>query len=168
MEQIGRIYGKFILEGIAVVCLSGFLFNNFLDDAGNIGLLYAIGRYLPKVEEKYDSYTDFGEIYLEESHKSAPEIKYVAGAVDTGVVQLSQIIKAVDYSGSELAIEILSIKNMDDVEMIEVCNLETTQIVFERAGIYRVEVRAVDDGNRVTKCQIKIPVNRKIMMEDVY
>ena len=39
MEQIGSMYGKFILEGVAVVCLAVFLFWNISDSDGNIGTL---------------------------------------------------------------------------------------------------------------------------------
>ena len=115
MEQIGSMYGKFILEGVAVVCLAVFLFWNISDSDGSIGILQMIGSNLPKVDEEYDSYTDFKEVYKEESNKDAPKISFDAGAVDTGKIKLSQIIKAIDYSGNEMKLVIVSIKNMKDM-----------------------------------------------------
>ncbi|MBR5566165.1 MAG: hypothetical protein IKW08_08400 [Roseburia sp.] len=167
MEQIGSLYGKFILEGIVVVCLAGFLFCNISDTDGNAGMLEMIGSNLPKIDEKYDSYTDFKEVYKEESNKDAPKIFLIAGAVDIGKIKLSQIIKAVDYSGSEIKLEVMSIKNMQNEELIENYNLETMEIDLTNAGVYSVLVKATDDGNRTTECQIKIPVNNKQLLEDV-
>ena len=166
MQQIGSMYGKFILEGITVICLTGFLFWNISDNDGNIGIREIIGNNLPKVDEEYGSYTDFREVYKEESNKDAPKISFVAGAVDTGKIKLSQIIKAVDYSGSEIKPAIMSIKNMEDMELIENWNLETTEIELTNAGVYTVLVKATDDGNRTTECRVKIPVNNKVLLED--
>lgn len=167
MEQIGSLYGKFILEGIVVVCLAGFLFWNISDTDGNAGMLEIIGSNLPKIDEKYDSYTDFKEVYKEESNKDAPKIFLIAGAVDIGKIKLSQIIKAVDYSGREIKLVVMSIKNMQNEELIENYNLETMEIDLTNAGVYSVLVKATDDGNRTTECQIKIPVNNKQLLEDV-
>lgn len=167
MEQIGSVYGKFILEGIAVICLIVFLFWGISDSDGNVGILEMIGGNLPEINEEYDSYTDFKEGYAEESNKDAPKITFAAGAVDTGKIKLSQIIKAVDYSGNEIKLVIMSIKNMENVELIENCNLETTEIDLTNAGVYSVLVKATDDGNRTTECRIKIPVNNKELLEDV-
>ena len=166
MEQIGSVYGKFILEGIAVVCLTGFLFWNISDNDGNVGMLEIMGSNLPKIDEEYDSYTDFKQVYNEESNKDAPKISFITGAVDTGKIKLSQIIKAVDYSGNEINLVVMSIKNMENVELIENCNLETTEIELTNAGVYSVLVKATDDGNRTTECRIKIPVNNKLLLED--
>ena len=166
MEQIGSLYGKFILEGIVVVCLAGFLFWNISDTDGNAGILEIIGSNLPKIDEKYDSYTDFKEVYKEESNKDAPKIFLIAGAVDIGKIKLSQIIKAVDYSGREIKLAVMSIKNMQNEELIENYNLETMEIDLTNAGVYSVLVKATDDGNRTTECQIKIPVNNKQLLED--
>lgn len=166
MEQIGSMYGKFILEGVAVVCLAVFLFWNISDSDGSIGILQMIGSNLPKVDEEYDSYTDFKEVYKEESNKDAPKISFDAGAVDTGKIKLSRIIKAIDYSGNEMKLVIVSIKNMKDMELIENYNPETTEIELTEAGVYSVLVKVTDDGNRTTECSIKIPVNNKVLLED--
>ena len=165
MDQIGRNYGKFILEGIAVLCLTGFLFWSISDDMGNQGMLEILGTYLPWWDEHDEVYEDFHEIYKEESRKSVPEISYRAGAINTGNVNITQLIRAVDYSGRELTLEILSIKNMEGEEMIQNYDWENGEIRFIQAGVYTVLVSATDDGNRRTECRIKIPVNRNIMEE---
>lgn len=166
MEQIVSVYGKFILEAIAIICLAGFLFWNISDDDGNIGMMEIIGGNLPEINEEYDSYTDFKEVYREESKKDAPKISFIASVVDTGRIKLSQIIKAVDYSGNEIKPVVISIKNMENVELIEDYNPETTEIELTSAGVYSVFVKATDDGNRTTECMIKIPVNNKGLLED--
>ena len=95
------------------------------------------------------------------------EIFLIAGAIDIGKIKLSQIIKAVDYSGREIKLVVMSIKNMQNEELIENYNLETMEIDLTNAGVYSVLVKATDDGNRTTECQIKIPVNNKQLLEDV-
>ena len=166
MEQIASFYGKFILEGIAVICLLGLLFWQISDGAGNVGILELIGDNLPKIDEEYGSYTDFKEVYKEESDKGAPQISFVAGAVHTGKIKLSEMIKAVDDNGNEIKLLVMSIKNMENEELIENCNLETTEIELKNAGVYSVFVKATDDGNRTTECRIKIPVNNELLLEE--
>lgn len=165
MKQIGSMYGKFILEGIAVISLIGFLFWNMSDNDGNVGVLEIIGGKLPAVNEEYDSYTDFKAVYKEESNKDAPKISLITGAVNVGKINLSHVIKAVDYSGNEIKLAVMSIKNMENEELIENCNTETTEIELRNAGVYSVLVKATDDGNRTTECRIKIPVNNKTFLE---
>ena len=165
MEQIGRTYGKFILEGIVLICLVGIFIFGKRDDSEDVGILELLGNNLSKVNETYESYMDFKGSYKEESGKEAPVIRYVAGAVDAGVVNLAQLIKAIDYAGNELEVEILSIRNMDDVELIESYDPDAKKVEFVKAGIYTVRVRARDDGNRTKTCRIKIPVNNRRVME---
>lgn len=162
MDAIVKMYGKFILEGIAVICLTLFLFGD-RNGSEYKGILENMGSRLPVEEKGYDSYTDFRAIYIEESRKNAPVIEYAAGAQQTGTIILSQVIRAIDYDGNVLPIVIWSIRNMDGEELIESYNPDSAEIVLEQAGIYTIEVSATDDGNRTTGCSIRMPVNRRMI-----
>ncbi|MBR5317206.1 MAG: hypothetical protein IKU39_04870 [Lachnospiraceae bacterium] len=164
MDAIVKMYGNFILEGIAVICLTLFLFGD--SNTEHSGMIELMGDKIAIEEKDYGAYIDFREIYKEESAKSAPIIEYVNGVQKTGTIDLSQVISAVDYAGNKLPIVILSVKSMDGEELIEHYNSDTSEIVLERAGIYTIEVKAMDDGNRMSWCRIKIPVNGRVMEEN--
>lgn len=165
MDAIVKMYGNFILEGIAVICLALFLFGDS-EKFEQGGVLDILGNRLVIEEKKYDSYTDFGEIYKQESCKSAPKIEYVSGAQVTGIVNMAQVVRAIDYDGNEIKIVVLSIKSMDGEELIESYNSDTSEIILERAGVYTIELKAIDDGNRTTKCVIRMPVNGVMIQEE--
>jgi len=168
MEQIGRMYGKFILEGIAVAALAVFLFYGIAYGGEWVGLLEVIGDNLPEENKAYDTYIDFKEVYKGESTKAAPQIRYVTGAVDAGRINLTQVIKAFDYAGVELKIDVLSIKNMEEEELIEHYDTETMEIELKHPGIYTILVRTTDDGNRTTQCSIRMPINSRVIQEEEY
>lgn len=160
MEEIGKIYGGFILEGIAVISLMLFLWCGISVGGDNKSILRIMGENMIIEEANYDLYSDFRSVYDKESRKTAPIIKYAAGALDTGIVNLAETIKATDYKGDELAIKVLSVRNMEGEELIKSDETDISEIILEHAGIYTVLVKTTDDGNRTTQCSIKIPVNR--------
>jgi len=166
MEQIGKTYGRFILEGIAVVFLTVLLLCGSSSEGTGVGILAKLGEYLPQEDKNYELYSDFRDVYKQESLKSAPRIEYVTGAADAGIVSVDEIIKAYDYDEEELELRVLSIKNMEGEELVESYDSENMEINLEYAGIYVFLVEAVDDGNRVTKCSIRVPVNSRIGREE--
>lgn len=160
MEQVIREYGGFLLSGTAVVFLIIILFTGIEDDAGNKGALAIIGAQIEIENTDYHSYTDFQNAYQTESSKTAPEIVYQGGHLTTGTVKITDYIKAEDYAGRLLQIRILSIVNPADTEITDVYNPDTEEITLTESGIYTVTVSALDDINRLSKCVIKIPVNK--------
>lgn len=160
MEQVIREYGHFLLSGIVVVFLMSLLFVGLRDVNGNMGAFKIFGKTVEITDTNHNDYTDFKESYCEESRKNFPAIVYVSGHLKTGKIRLGEHIKATDYADKELKIRITAIEGPDGREKIGEYDDITTEIVILDPGIYTVNVNAVDDGNRLTECIIKIPVIR--------
>ena len=160
MEEIIREYGAFLLSGIAILLLLGILFNNIEDAEGNKGIFAMTGAKLETVDIDYKSYNDFKNTYQIESAKPIPDITYNGGHLWTGIIKLTDCIKAEDYAGRTLSVKILEILNPKGIELIDNYNTTTSEIYLEEAGIYTITVSAVDDINKSSKCIIQIPVNK--------
>lgn len=151
MKGVVKTYGSFLLEamvfaGILYLCLQQ-------------GYLDWIGLRMPMEEKNYHMYTDFRERYYEETQKEVPSIGYIAGSLNTGVYQLSELIEAYDYAGEKLSLNVHSILNPKKEEIF--WSGESEQLEFGMPGVYIVKVSAADDGNRRSFCTIKIPVNSR-------
>ncbi len=157
MEQIVREYGQFLLSGITVVLVI-ILLIGMKDDAGNTGIFKILGSQIEIIDINYNEYTDFRSIYQIESNKNEPIIRYVSGHLKTGVVRLSEHIKAIDYANLNLKLKITEIIGPDGEALLEQYNKDTTEVEMHHSGIYTVKVSALDDCNRLSQCIIKIPV----------
>ena len=160
MEQVIREYGQFLLSGIVTVFVISLLFVELRDVDGNIGAFKIFGKTVEIQSIEYEDYTDFKEIYLEEGRKKFPKIEYISGHLKTGKIRLGEHIKAIDYADTELKIKITMILGPDGEEMLEKYDAVTTEIIILEPGIYTVYVEAIDEGNRLTECIIKMPVIR--------
>lgn len=159
MKQVMESYGVFVLEALVVSLLLVLLFTQITDKAGNKGVLKIIGAGLETEGADYGSYTDF-DVYQAESAKSAPIITYdTPAALKTGSNRLADYIKATDYAGGELPIKVISVQNPAGADVTVECD-EDTVINLTEPGIYKLTVSAVDDGNRLSTCEIKIAVNK--------
>lgn len=65
-------------------------------------------------------------------------------------IALSELFHAVDADGKELKIEITDIRNQAG---------KTVEDIYEKAGIYEIEVRAEDAYEKQTVSRFRIPVN---------
>lgn len=158
MEQIVRIYGKFLLNAMVVVLLIGMILTGFMDDAGNRGIFHMIGAYLAAAEIEEAIPEDF-KVYQQEGLKEPPVIFLEKmGTLHTGVHVMSEYVKAVDYNQRELSIQLLGCYDSEEREL-EFCNMETSEVYFENSGIYTIEVGAADAENRRSICCIKLAVN---------
>lgn len=160
MIEIMKEYGEYILEAFVVICIALILRTGFSDENRNQGVFQMIGAYMPIENKDYEAYTDFQNVYKEESNKPAPEIEYFGSYLKMGVNKISDCIKATDYGGRELQIKVDSIKAPDGTELLDTYNPNTTEIDLTRPGIYVVTVSALDDINRSVQCTIQIPVNK--------
>ena len=160
MEQVIREYGQFLLSGVVTIFVMLLLFVELKDIDGNIGAFKMFGKTVEIQDTNYEDYTDFKENYLNESSKNFPEIVYVSGHLKTGRIRLGEHIKATDYADRELKIKITAIEGPDGQEKIGEYDDITTEIVISNPGIYTMNVNAIDDGNRLTECIIRIPVIR--------
>ena len=146
MEEIGKIYGGFILEGIAVISLMLFLWCGISVGGDNKSILRIMGENMIIEEANYDLYSDFRSVYDKESRKTAPIIKYAAGALDTGIVNLAETIKASDYKGDELAIKVLSVR-MDQSQIIN--SVMNMKVFVAVSGGKKVLYKRVPSNNSI-------------------
>lgn len=160
MEQIMKTFGDNVLEAFIAICLVAMLLYGIVDAEGNQGVFKIIGANVSSESTDYREYTDFREVYQEESKKEPPKIKYAASCLQVGSVKLSDYINASDYKGNAIPIKIESIKSADETELLNTYNPITAEIIFERPGIYTVTASVVDENNRMVRCTIRIPVNK--------
>ena len=156
MEEIIKIYGKFLLEAAVVVLLVVFLFANVTDGEGNTGVFQIIGAGMDTATPDYPSYGDY-PAYEEEGRLPAPVITYHGGnSIRVGSVRLSDHITASDHAGRALEIRVLSVTDKEGKTLPVAGN---TTVNFINAGICGVRVRAVDDAGRCTECLVQVPVS---------
>lgn len=159
MEQIIKVYGKLLLEGMVLIALLTILFVEIKDEEGNKGVTRIVGAKLEVENVNYNLYTDFKTTYQNESNKKAPEIFFDGTHLYSGVCIIPNYIKAMDFSGTELEIKVSSIKDAAGTELIGDYDHDTGEISFV-PGIYTVEVSAKDVNNKLTRCMIQIPVSK--------
>lgn len=152
MKQVLKLYGMFVLEGIALIGMVIFWQEQ--------GIFEKIGKRLTVEKAEYSSYADFRGVYQEESKKEKPRIEYVNGSINAGIHLLSELIEAYDYADRKLEIKVHSITNPKNEERLDYYDAETTKMNFDLAGIYTIKVSTVDDGNRVSIGTVRIPVNK--------
>ena len=156
MEQIIKFYGKGLIEGIALAALiMMFMAGIGLEE----GKLAFIGENLEKENINYFQYNDFKGTYQMECNKTGPKIFFVGNHLQSGTCIIPETIKEKDFAGTELQINVISIKDAGGIELINEYEQETGEIVL-KSGIYTVEVCAVDENNKSAKCKIQIPVSK--------
>ena len=159
MKFVIEHYGKFMLEAIVVTALMILIFCGMTDAKGNKGIFAVTGEHISVNSVDYQAYSDFKETYKTESEKNVPKITFTSGRLTLGVHMLSNYIKATDHDGNKLMIKVSSIKAPDGTEILDTYNHSTTEIVFSQEGIYLLTISALDEGNRLTKTTIQVPVN---------
>jgi len=149
MKVVIKVYGKFMLETVTMIAITLLCLQQ--------GNLKWMGNRMPTEEKFYHNYSDFQNVYREESQKKEPEIVYINGSIATGEYLVSELVEAYDYDNRSLNVTVHGILNPQNQE--EVCYDEKNRIMFATPGIYTIKVSAVDDGNRRSTCKIRIPVN---------
>ena len=162
MKLIMEQYGKFIMTGVVVVAVFIALFFGVTDGQGHRGFLQIFGSKIQTDQVDYSAYQDYGTLKTE-SLKTKPEFTFVpTGNAKTDTeYDLSELIRATDYDGTELAITVDRILDEHDNEVSSIYDSTTGKVNFPEQGIYTFEVRAVDGGNRSTKSTVRIPVNKQ-------
>lgn len=161
MKLVIEHYGKFMLEGIVIFAVCGILVCGLTDENGNHGIFAVMGEQLEVSNENYLAYTDFADTYKAESEKTPPKISWHAGRIETGVHVLSDYIKVTDYAGNALAFQVMEIEAPDGTKGLSSYNPDTTEIGLSQMGVYKVTLFAKDDGKRITRSVVQIPVNSK-------
>ena len=158
MKQLINAYGNFLIEGIVMVLLINWMFIGVKEEE-NIGIFEIIGAQMTSEQENYSDYKDFRETYKKESTKGAPIIYFSGTHLTVGRNRLSDWIVIKDYSDNNLKPIVNSIKNINGTELVDGYDKITTEIVFQDAGIYIIDVEASDDCKRTSRCKMLIPVN---------
>ena len=160
MEQILHTYGKALLAILITGILFVWIFRGIEDDNGNQGIFRIVGARTETGTVNPKDYEEFDHFLTEGSYEK-PTISYAAvGSLNTGQLDLRDYIRAVDYTGNDLPIKVVSCKNPSDL-LLEPCG-EESQYLFAEPGIYTAEVSAIDAGRRKTTCRIRIPVQRSL------
>ena len=141
----------YLLEGVIMILLFRVLFYQ--------GVFLQIGEHVVITQPFHEEYTDFRGRVLEEGEKTAPGICYLGGTCSIGVLKLGELILASDYEGKELSFQIKQIQNPLGESVLTELDKEAMELYVREPGIYQVHVVAIDDGNRITKGVIRIPVN---------
>lgn len=157
MEQIVKIYGRFLLEAAVFAGFWMLVLFGISDLQGHTGFFQMIGDYFTKEQAVYGA--DFQRC-VEESRRGTPVISYKKdAALSTGVYPLTDLVEAADCEGKELRVEVQDIYNAQGVSEIGMLDADSMQISFETPGIYRLKVRAVDYRNGMSVCWIYVPVS---------
>ena len=93
-----------------------------------------------------------GKMLKDIHSRRVPVITYEDNRILTTAdkIALSELFHAVDADGKELKVEITEIRNQKG---------EAVENIYEKAGIYEIEVRAEDAYEKQTVSRFRIPVN---------
>ena len=164
MEQVIRVYGRFLLEAVVFVMLLVLLSARMTDGQGNYGVFHLIGTHFD-VSREETGRADF-DSFAAESRVSSPVITYrYPGTLFTGTYETDILVGATDAAGESIDVRIRSVTN--PYGETDLCGNESggveavRQITFPQSGIYTLRVTATDAHNRRSVCEIRIPVNRR-------
>lgn len=160
MEQIFKVYGQFFLEAVVVVLLAQLIFTELSDGTGEQGIFNIVAARAHMEDIQYETYTDL-QVYRKEAVKTAPEIiGTITRELRVGTNRISDFVKATDYAGRELPVKVMSIINPAGDEILSRYQADSMEILLDVPGMYTLLVATVDDGNRVSTANIRIPVNK--------
>ena len=153
MKNIVKIFGEAFLLAIAFL-LTMMIVLHAKDDKGHEGMMQITGYRM--AEWKEDEGIGF-DIYEKESQKILPEIKLAQSSITTGTYTVNDLFEANVSDEIEMAIALKKMTTPDGREITYPS--DTTDIIFDSAGIYIVDFEIRNENRRVSQRQIKIPVN---------
>ena len=160
MKNIFKQYIDTILTALALVIVLSLIFVKVQDQNGNTGILNIIGANIPTYTEHYENYSDF-PVFETEAAKPSPVFDYVTqNQMYTMENLVANYIEAKGYEGNKLNIKILKISDADGNDCSDLYNPDTGMIVFSLPGTYVIRAQAVDDINKKTVVDIKVPVQK--------
>lgn len=162
MKAIIEQYGKFIMTGTVLAAFWAVIFFGMTDENGNRGIMHVIGANFADIDIDYGAYSDYGTM-MSEGQKQKPVITTVANTyMCAGIAYpVANLVKAADYAGHALPVTVDGIQNESGNDVMHIYQADTGKITFPDGGIYEFIVHAVDEGNRSTCVQLKIPVNKR-------
>lgn len=149
MHEVIKVYGKTILQAVILAGLVWLIFKGVTDEGGNKGIVEIVSAQMDQETEKP---ADF-EIFCEESQKLSPYFEtVVTGYLGIGTYQMADIIKAWDYAGNELQVQLMKVVSPDGTIL-------ENKLDFQMPGVYELNVMTEDHDNRVRYALVNIPVN---------
>lgn len=157
MEQVIRIYGRFVLEAVVFALLIGLLMIGMVDGQGNQGIFRMLGAHIE--EETVVPRVDI-EQYQREGDVPAPTI-FCANpqALQLGTYEVEAIVNATNSQGEQIPVTVESLRDPYGMVQIDGNMPEVSQVSFMMPGIYTLRVSARDERNRVSICEFRVPIN---------
>ena len=153
MKNIVKIFGEAFLLAIAFL-LTMMIVLHTKDDKGHEGIMQITGHRM--AEWKEDEGIGF-DIYEKESQKVLPNIKLAQSSITTGTYTVNDLFEANVSDEIEMVIALKKMTTPDGREITY--SSDTTDIIFDSAGIYTIDFEIRNENRRVSQRQIKIPVN---------
>lgn len=160
MQEIIKVYGKFLISAIVVVLLLAILFGTITDENGNRGIFKIVGAHLDTGAQEKWNYREFENLQAE-NLKPAPEISFNGSReITVGSILLTNYLTAADCEGNFLPVKIIEVRNPLGEDITGNYQSDSEDLLLPVEGIYTIKVSAVDACNKKTVVQIKIPVNK--------
>lgn len=160
MQEIIKVYGKFLISAIVVVLLMAILFGTITDENGNRGVFKIVGAHLDTGAQGKWNYKEF-ETLQAENLKSAPEIIFDGSSgFAVGSISLTSYLTAVDCDGNFLPVKVMEVQNPLGEDITGNYQSDSGTLLLPEEGIYTIKVSTIDACNRKTVVQIQIPVNK--------
>lgn len=149
MHEVIKVYGKTILQAVVLAGLVWLIFKGVTDEGGNKGIVEIVSA---QMDQQSENPADF-ETFCEESQKLPPYFEtVVTGYLGIGTYQMTDIIKAWDYAGNELQVQLMKVVSPDGTIL-------ENKLDFQMPGVYELNVMTEDHDNRVRYALVNIPVN---------
>lgn len=161
MKNIFETYGHFMLEGMTVVLVLGFLFST-KDNEGNQGVLKLLGGVWNQGYEDILWDTGF-MLYEEEAAKAFPSVVF---AYDNKIyvnepLPLLSFLRISGNKEQSLRMKVLDITDSAGTIKMDCYNEQTGTVCFPTEGIYKLKLSVKDASNKKYSCAINVPVSRR-------
>lgn len=157
MELIIKIYGRFLIGFLVIAAFLLLLFTGIQDAQGNVGVWKMTGALLAPEQEQWG---DEFQTSLQESARAVPQIFYRGQeALRVGSYDIKEIFGALDCEKAELELQVRKMSNQQGEIPLNAEGLRSGKLVFQEAGIYRLEICATDRWNQTSVCRFSIPVS---------
>lgn len=165
MKEILGQYGNTLIAVMAALALLGLL--SGLPYGGKTGICGMAGQLLTEGgRHQLTGYENMA--YTEYKSARKPELHFLEGylAVAGKRIRVTEFCQAVDETGTEVPVKILSIRDSGGAECEDAVLEEGVELCFPEAGIYELWVKAEDDSGRSRFGILNIPVQSAAEGED--
>lgn len=147
-------YSRLLLAGVAAVMLILMFWSS--------GILGMIGERVEISKKSYEKYGDF-EAFTGLCQVKKPEIVYHAEKQwHAGeVITIEEAFTGRTGEGKLVRVEVLGVTDKNGTDCMYAYHTKEHQLIFQKAGIYELELRAQDEQKRCTVQKVEIPVDNR-------